>query len=78
MDAASSYLGKSTHILEGGVFDSTRFIQEPSWQPSPMVGGAMTSMHIHYDEHGGYPGAEVEEDSACSAPVVLGLSAPMS
>ena len=33
MEAASNHLGNSHHSLGGGVFGSTRFVLEPSWQP---------------------------------------------
>ena len=41
---------------------------------TPWGNGANTIMQMHYTEFRGYPGAEVEEKSACSAPVDLGLS----
>jgi len=34
--------------------------------------GAKTAMQMHYESRG-YPGAEVEGESSCSAPVALGL-----
>lgn len=65
--------GKLLHRFAGGVFDPTRFVPEPSWQPFfPLWLGLQ--MHMHYNESRHYPGAEVEEES-CSAPVALGFLA---
>lgn len=43
-----------------------------------VVCGAIGEMQMHFSESGGYPGAEMEEKSTCSAPVTLGLLAPES
>lgn len=62
--------------LGGGVFDSTIFIQQPSWQPSPMAGWGQNTMQMYYNEPRGYPRGKVEEESSLSAPVALGLISP--
>lgn len=56
MEAASSHVGDPSHSLQGGVFDSTRLVQEPTWQPPPMARGAMISVYLCCNEPGGYPG----------------------
>ena len=38
MEAASTHLGNSPHRLGREVFDLTRFVLEPSWQPFSMEG----------------------------------------
>lgn len=42
-----------------------------------MEGGDYKHLQMYYESRG-YPGAEVKEESTCSAPVVLDMSAPRS
>ena len=76
MEATSNHLGDSSHRLGRGIFDTTRFVLELSWQPSCRGVGAQIPIQIHYNESSGYPGAELKEESTCSLPVPLGLLAP--
>lgn len=66
MEAVSNHLGDSSHRLRGGVFGPLRFVPELSWQPFFILAGAVLAMQMHYNESWGYPGAEAEEESACS------------
>lgn len=63
--------------MAGGLFDPISFVLKPTGQPFP-TGGAITAMQVHYSESGGYPGAEEEEESSGSVPVVVDLLAPGS
>ena len=64
--------------VERGSFDPIRFVWEQSWQPFLMGSGGYKAIQMHYNESRGYPGAEVEEESTCSAPVALDLLGPRS
>lgn len=77
MEAASNHLENSSHRLGGGVFDSIVFALEQSWQPFSM-GGSGPTMQMYYNESRGYPEADVDEECACSEPVILTLSGPRS
>ena len=79
METTSSHLGDFSYRLGGGPFDPTNFIPKShgikvSFYPP---GGAAPVMQMNYNESQGCPEVEVEEN-ACSAPVVLGLSAQIS
>lgn len=78
MEEATNHLGNSSHSLGGRVFDPIKFTREPQWQPLPVREGAVPAMQIHYRESRGYPGTEVEDESACSEPVALDLSGTRS
>lgn len=71
MEAASNHLGSLPTVWEGEFLTLQGLCQNHHGQPSPIgVGGSM-----HSNETRGYPGAEVEEESACSALVAIVLSA---
>lgn len=61
MEAASNPLGDYFLSLGGGVFDSTRFVPELSWQPLAMEGsgGYNHNMNALWESRG-YCGAEVD------------------
>lgn len=52
-----------------GIFDPIRFVPKP-FQQSFLLGG----VQMHYNKSRGYPGAKVEEERACSAPMLLSIS----
>ena len=78
-EAVSNHLGDSPYRLGGGVFDPTRFIPEPSWQPSSRGGRSRRGWHPQYKciimSLGVTLETEVVEESVCSSPVALDLLA---
>lgn len=72
LETTSSHLGNTSHRLRGQ-FDPTRFIPEPFFS---VGGGTKLTMQIYYNEFRSYLGAEVEEESACSAPLAFWFVRP--
>ena len=70
---ASSLWGELLLQIGRESFWNISFVPEPSWQPSSIGKGAVLGMQMNYNESRGYPGAEVEEESAYFACMPLGL-----
>lgn len=73
---ASSLWGELLLHIGRESFWTTSFVPEPSWQPFSIGKGAILAMQMNYNESRGYPGAEVEEESAYFACMPLGLLTP--
>jgi len=69
--------GNSSHGL-GGEFLTLQGLYQNAHGNLSSSGRVVPAVQVHYNESRGYPGAEVEEESPCSAPVALDLSDPRS
>ena len=78
MEVASNHVGDSSHRFRRRVFDSTRFVTRTIMAVFLHGGKGCTipAGQIQCNESRVYPGAEVEEESAGSAPVALELLSP--
>ena len=77
MRAASNHLETPPTSWEGELLALQDLYQNAHGSPSSFSGG-VPAVLVHYNESRGYLGAEVEEESPCSALVALDLSAPRS
>ena len=64
MEAVSNHLGGKFLTQEG-------LVLECHGSFSPWCGGAVLPMQMHYNESKGYPGAEIEQESAYSVALDL-------